>query len=160
MTRKNTKKRIQIALRRINLSILENHHSGCRLFFFYIFYQTKQPITQCTSRATRSGADHSASPSLRIKNLFDLCTPALFTGTSNVFVGFLASFCTMVLGLESSAFTSLVLSRNNSRPCSMHNIKLIILYPRTEIAWKEGKHLREGSLPSPASFQFEPGPRA
>jgi hypothetical protein len=120
-------KKIQVAFRQIktpHLSILENHHSGCR--FILLYFLSNKAIKNAMYRASdEASVDHNARPSFRNKTLFDLCTAALLRGTSNVFMGFLASFCAMVLGLESIAFTSLVLlSRNSSRPYNMHCIKL------------------------------------
>lgn len=99
------------------LSILENHHSGSRLFF-YIYYQNKaiKNAMYITCWHWQVCCDHSARPSFRNENMFDLCTAALFTGTSNVVMVFLESFCVTVFGFESIAFSSSLLSRNNSSP--------------------------------------------
>ena len=112
------------------------------ILLLYFFYQTKQ-IKNAMYIATSewAGVDHNARPSFRNKTLFDLCTAALFRGTSNVFLDFLPSFCTMVLGLESTAFTSLALSRNSSRPYSMHNIGLKILHQDIEITWEGAQNI-------------------
>jgi hypothetical protein len=121
----NTQKKLQVAFDRLKPDtclVLENHHPGCRFILLY-FLSNKAIKNVMYIASEQAGVYHSAMPSFRNKTLFDLCTAALFRGTSKVFMGFLASFCAIVLGLESIALTSLALSRNSSRPCSMHCIK-------------------------------------